>query len=61
MADSKLTAFLYILARDYLPPQELERIMQDHVSKSDEFDLSNKALAACCRDISSRLVPVEPT
>lgn len=57
MDNNKLTLFLYVLGRDYLPLGSIEAIMKNHVEKSVllEVDYSNKYLEKYARSVSDRL------
>lgn len=53
----RLTAFLYILMRDYTPSGLPEAIMREHVERAgnDEPEYSNPHLYAHARELAERL------
>lgn len=60
-ADQKLTTFLYILMRDYLPAGTVEKIMSEHVdliTDTNEAQFSNSHLQKIAEDVAHRMKPM---
>lgn len=54
-SDDGLTAFLYVLMRDHLPPGVVESCVLEHVERGHKSQYCNGWLASYAKDLARRI------